>query len=627
MIISDKILPIRFYDNLYDQNRFSKNCHETCQFDLVYPAHKLPNFQFRRDAIFALPSKMYLRNICTDQLYDYYHEIQEGVDSFCNESLCDSFYRQSFPIKEITGYTMEGTPIYGPNDGLLLDCCKLKGGTLSGAYALSDIVVTLPTSSPLKRKVKIIVDKFVSTAGFSIKLYNNSILFATITAAGIYEFEFTDAGTGEFTIKFPSYVIGDYFEISYLQTTVNYFETLLSQDIELSANDISVTNMIDQTDILTYCSPNSYTSNIPNGKYYYVVKSGSNIYFSEVFKIVSLKEIQDYFKITWYDDCDFNSNVIYKTDTTGCQFKNVLYLDSTLLKPEYDTQEESEVNGQGDLSVRFKKWQKNISLEIAKSPSFLTDALSAIFLHENITILEPLNYLQDTQSNEFEVLKITNDIGDVFESCYQRVGLKLLLEDKITDTKCCNTAEIVSCDPCDFNAALDIEGCTSYYVTVVDGYLNWYATGASGVPRYSFTLRDCQGNVVNPRSTDIICYNGSYYTMSWYSGLDDYGNTIQFWYYTQEYPTIAIAWVFTNVAVSGYVFPNTWAKIYRRINGGSWVYVDNVQADSNGYYYYLDSPYLFSEVEITKVEYQVFNGTVNCNFGEGTDIVCLGIDC
>lgn len=632
MVISDKILPIRFYSDLYDQNRFSKNCHDSCQLDLVYPASGLPHFQIKRDSIFAGPSKMFLRNVCNDIDNNYYKEIPEGADSFCSEVLSESFYSQLFPMEVALETTIPAANYLV--DLFTIDCCKLKmiSANIPNNATVSYITLSLPSivipiaSSSDNYKFKIIIDKLVGTS--TIKVYNGANPIDIITSAGAYEYEFTSAATN-ITIYFDTISYGDYLEISYMQATRMMFDSLLTNDVNLNPSDISVVNLTNGTDILSYCTSRPYTNNINSGYYYYVVKSANSFYFSEVFKIVSLREIQNYFKITWYDDCDFNSSVLYSTDSIPCNFRNILYLDAGLFKPEYDTSTESEVNGQGDLVTRFKKWQKNISLEIGKSPEFLTDALSAIFLHDNVSVLQPVNWKQDVQSNEFEVLKVTNDIGDVVDSCYQKVVLKLLLDDIITDTACCNQAEIISCDPCTISCALDAEGCTSYYATVVDGNLNWWATGASGVPRYSFTIRDCQGNVVNPRPEDIVCYDGNYYKVEWFSGLDDYGNTGQFWYASQTYITMATAaFAFVGYYITGYLLPNTWGQAYFQINGvGPWILADTFSVGSTGAYTYLyTAALLMPYLPYDKVVFKVINVTPNCEFGE-TNTRCVGSGC
>ena len=82
---------------------------------------------------------------------------------------------------------------------------------------------------------------------------------------------------------------------------------------------------------------------LPNGRYYISVRIGSLsnpiIRYSEVFTVVN--DIQPYLKITWWDLDDFTMDagtIVYKNPA----FKNVLYLQSDLAKPEYPFEEEGE---------------------------------------------------------------------------------------------------------------------------------------------------------------------------------------------------------------------------------------------------------------------------------------------
>ena len=77
---------------------------------------------------------------------------------------------------------------------------------------------------------------------------------------------------------------------------------------------------------------------LPNGRYYLMMVWGYALY-SEIFTVVN--DIQPYLKITWWDVDDFvmdAGTIVYKNPA----FKNVLYLQSDLAKPEYPFEEEGE---------------------------------------------------------------------------------------------------------------------------------------------------------------------------------------------------------------------------------------------------------------------------------------------
>ena len=82
-------------------------------------------------------------------------------------------------------------------------------------------------------------------------------------------------------------------------------------------------------------------NSIQNGRYYLLITWGNwqIVRVSEIFTIVN--DIQPYLKITWWDVDDFTMDagtIVYKNPA----FKNVLYLQSDLAKPEYPFEEEGE---------------------------------------------------------------------------------------------------------------------------------------------------------------------------------------------------------------------------------------------------------------------------------------------
>ena len=76
-----------------------------------------------------------------------------------------------------------------------------------------------------------------------------------------------------------------------------------------------------------------------NGQYYMKMSDGLNTWYSEVFTVVN--DIQPYLKITWWDTEDFvmDAGTIVYTEPA---FKNVVYIQSNIAKPEYPFEEEGE---------------------------------------------------------------------------------------------------------------------------------------------------------------------------------------------------------------------------------------------------------------------------------------------
>lgn len=76
-----------------------------------------------------------------------------------------------------------------------------------------------------------------------------------------------------------------------------------------------------------------------NGQYYAVLSDGTETWYSEIFTVVN--DIQPYLKIEWWDLDDFvmDAGTIVYTDPA---FKNVLYLQADIAKPEYVFEEDVE---------------------------------------------------------------------------------------------------------------------------------------------------------------------------------------------------------------------------------------------------------------------------------------------
>lgn len=95
----------------------------------------------------------------------------------------------------------------------------------------------------------------------------------------------------------------------------------------------------DGYDYLVYTGLLPFAASFENGQYYAVLVSGERTWYSEVFTVVN--DIAPYLKIVWWDNEDFvmdAGRIVYRNPT----FKNVLYLDAQIAKPEYVFEEEGE---------------------------------------------------------------------------------------------------------------------------------------------------------------------------------------------------------------------------------------------------------------------------------------------
>lgn len=95
----------------------------------------------------------------------------------------------------------------------------------------------------------------------------------------------------------------------------------------------------DGYDYLVYTGLLPFAASFENGQYYAVLVSGEHTWYSEVFTVVN--NIAPYLKIVWWDNEDFvmdAGRIVY----CNPNFKNVLYLDAQIAKPEYVFEEEGE---------------------------------------------------------------------------------------------------------------------------------------------------------------------------------------------------------------------------------------------------------------------------------------------
>ena len=92
-------------------------------------------------------------------------------------------------------------------------------------------------------------------------------------------------------------------------------------------------------DVVVYPGLLPAITTINNGRYYFQAVINSVTYYSEIFTVVN--DIAPYLKIRWWDLEDFTMDagtIVY----TEPAFKNVLYLQADLAKPDYQFEEEGE---------------------------------------------------------------------------------------------------------------------------------------------------------------------------------------------------------------------------------------------------------------------------------------------
>lgn len=92
-------------------------------------------------------------------------------------------------------------------------------------------------------------------------------------------------------------------------------------------------------DVIVFGGQTPVFTQFANGQYYAMISDGTQTWYSEMFTVVN--DIEPYLKIVWWDLSDFTMDagtIVY----TNPSYKNVLYLQSDIAKPEYTFEEEGE---------------------------------------------------------------------------------------------------------------------------------------------------------------------------------------------------------------------------------------------------------------------------------------------
>lgn len=136
-------------------------------------------------------------------------------------------------------------------------------------------------------------------------------------------------------------------------------------------------------DVIIYPGIFSMDISTPEGIYYVELSDGNQIWYSEMFTIVS--NTNNYLKIEWFDieNLVFDAGlVVYQNP----QFKNVLYLCTELGKPEYPFEEEGETRD-GYFFVEKQISEKTYRC-ICLAPEYLCDVMRFIRMADYVNITD-----------------------------------------------------------------------------------------------------------------------------------------------------------------------------------------------------------------------------------------------
>ena len=146
----------------------------------------------------------------------------------------------------------------------------------------------------------------------------------------------------------------------------------------------------DDYDYLVHFGTQDLSSDLPTGEYYLEVSDGINTWYSEVIAIKDFDPVDlssnscAITKITYWDTCDV-ADIFYRTAFFNIpQYKNIIYLDIDIGKPEYEFTEEGEEDGEGNFSPDYKRLEKQYLLQ-GVYPEYFVDALTLLPLHKSKT--------------------------------------------------------------------------------------------------------------------------------------------------------------------------------------------------------------------------------------------------
>lgn len=150
-------------------------------------------------------------------------------------------------------------------------------------------------------------------------------------------------------------------------------------------------------DVVLYPSMNVTNFSTEEGRYYIVVQlSNGDRYYSDIFTMVG--DMSAYLNLMWWDLNDLemdNARIVYKDGSVAC-YRNQLWLQTQLGKPDYDFTEEGETRDGyffAEKMVSEKKYKCTIL-----APEYLCDVMRFIRMSDRVYVTDQngIQYRCDT---------------------------------------------------------------------------------------------------------------------------------------------------------------------------------------------------------------------------------------
>lgn len=245
--------------------------------------------------------------------------------------------------EQVETETVNGKQMLASGVGTVLQLVDTEATSTLASYDVSGLEAVFFENVPIGRGYYNIA--FVDDDGIIIKAGDYDVGDNEFTGGMSVPEGATTLWIQQFLENYPSYT-GTVYE-----ATVHYVFAPISSFLIYKADGAYVGEFITEiqpglsikplrnADCIVYTGLMPFTASFPNGQYYAVMADSHNIWYSEIFTVVN--DIEPYLKIEWWDLEDFvmdAGTIVYKNPA----FKNVLYLDATIAKPEYPFEEEGE---------------------------------------------------------------------------------------------------------------------------------------------------------------------------------------------------------------------------------------------------------------------------------------------
>jgi hypothetical protein len=572
------ITPYRWYNQYHKQNRFDRECSNTCEFKLITHRSALLPFQFTRSASPYAIDKWLLRPACKAYEPTLLETNESKFISPFNWNQNGSF-QFDCSVAKISG---------ADNDSLELGGVLTIGIKYRITFSCTDLLLTTG-----------------STQFLSFHNGGGSAIVNNVNALGFYEAEFTATSTDvEFVLNNSQVSVNDFIGIK----DVQIFEVFKQEsfDIELDKSLIQLKNF-GVVDYFVYCGA-ELGQVLPVGDYYsIIIDDNQEKNFSEIITVRDfLPEKSPYYILKWENTCDIN-NVLYQD--IDCDYYNLLYLDEAILtKPEYPFKEEGEEDGNQDFNATFQKWEKRVAFIIGKCPEFIVDALTAIRLHETILLTSPLRKKQLVVDDAVSIKSVDYEVLPIFNDCFSNVQLNLLLHDKYIDSTCCNNNEITPCVECEnaFNYYNDLpEDATGGELAILIGYGEY----PDGLYQYdegedTWVFEEGEEDTIYCMSVDeddlVFIYTAGAFQQL--PSIYNWGTT-SYWFLS---PT-------PHFHIEGYGYPGSYIQIEISDDGGaSWTKYSPIVTAAEFALLGVDIPFIDDD---NLVKVRAHNFTLNCDYG------------